>query len=140
MKKILFAILAFSYLGAETITIIESPGRTVEYETVPQTAAKKLNSDQADQSAKQQRYLRYGEQEVITTGSIIVSFTGAVDIDAFAAKYQLANGRELSQMFVIWVFDNHSELDDLHLCAKIGAEEPSIRYAKPDFQANISIP
>ncbi|MDR3162817.1 MAG: hypothetical protein LBT81_03030 [Helicobacteraceae bacterium] len=136
MKASLFFIFPL-LLGAEMITIIDSPDHHTPYSRVEDAAAETLLSAGAQaQKGRTFKYMRYGDPSDIveSAGFVIASFSEEIDIMAFATRYRLSNPRQISRMFHIWAFKNGSDLDDLALCAEIAANEGAIlRYAKPDF-------
>ncbi|MDR0664804.1 MAG: hypothetical protein LBF86_04700 [Helicobacteraceae bacterium] len=122
---------------AETIEIKESPNKNGYYAIAPQTP-----NAQSTDSVKSNRYYKNGDpqQEYVSTGSVIVSFSVAKsqsEIEAFAAKWKLSNAKQINEMFHTWAFNNISSYDDLTLASKIGQEESDISFAKPDFIAKI---
>jgi hypothetical protein len=166
MKLYLLALISAGTLCAQTLVIKESPNRNGYYTIAPapqESAAKSSSSESAAQTptrfyrsvdlkerissavaVKPNRFYRYGDpsQEYVSTNALIVSFEGVKDaeaINAFAAKWNLSNPRQISVMFNTWVFDNPSSDDDLTLSSKIGQGESDIRFAKPDFIAHIEI-
>ncbi|MGE4294300.1 MAG: hypothetical protein AB7E49_01185 [Campylobacterales bacterium] len=130
MLKILLAFSIAVWTLQAGMVVQESADRRVVYEKAPAAAAKSV--------APLQRGTRYfidGDpaQERHSTGRVIVGFESDVDAAAFAQRWQLENPRRISRLFVTWVFDNRSALDDAALASRIAAEEPLIRFAKPEW-------
>lgn len=131
MKKIICLGLCAALLGATQLVIKESPDRTVIYEKAPAPASAKSLSPQS----RGTRYLINGDPLQVreSTGRLIIGFENEIDAQGFAARWHLANPRRISRMFVTWAFDNASAIDDAALAAQIGAQEPGIRFAKPEW-------
>ncbi|GHV03163.1 hypothetical protein AGMMS50229_01480 [Campylobacterota bacterium] len=137
MNKAILMILAAALSAcAETITIVDAPEATTEYTVVPSA-----RSASGGASAKPMRFYRNGDKndEVVATGKIIVSFTGKTDAAAFAKRWGLTNVQLLNEMFNTFVFDNPTADDDVTISAKIAKNESNIRYAKPDFEAKVTL-
>ncbi|GHS87041.1 hypothetical protein FACS189487_02420 [Campylobacterota bacterium] len=157
MKYAIKFILVFctaAILSANEITILESSDREMSYTIAPAEPAKKSlsvnaktseksanNESKIGENAKKYRYFLYGdpEREAISHGSVIVGFKNEADISPLADRYNLKNPQRIGES-LSFVFDNHSELDDLSLCAKIYEESPhAIDSASPNWTTNIEI-
>ena len=68
----------------------------------------------------------------VTDDRIQIAFSGTVDIAAFEKKYALK--RIVTLRKNIYVFENHSTLDDVELCSQLW-EEKNIEYARPLFKS-----
>ncbi|MDR1452207.1 MAG: hypothetical protein LBI57_07780 [Helicobacteraceae bacterium] len=132
MKRLLILAVALTSY-AQTITIKESPDQSRFYTIAPPNES--VSAKSAASKRLKNRYYLFGDPslERVSMGEIIVSFAKETDITAFGERYHLKNPRRISVKFHSWIFENASELDDLSLAAQIGANEPNIRYAKPNW-------
>ena len=136
MRTLLLVTVFLTAICAQ-VAVKEAPGRSVIYELAPE----KKGSAKSVAPGENQKGSRYyingdGDRPIESTGTLIVSFTGEVDAKAFAARWDLQNPRRLSRSFATWAFENASGVDDAALASQIGASEPNIRFAKPEWKAN----
>lgn len=124
IRLILFFTLSLS-LQADLL-IKESPDRVVPYQKDESRGAKSLQNSKI--------YYPYGDttQAKIPTGKLIISFKTPVNLDEFAAAWELTNRKQISQMFDSWVFDTNG--NEVEKASEIGKLD-YIRYAKPEWQS-----
>lgn len=130
MKPIWLIALVGTVLMAQSYTVLEAPGRSVTYEKAP---------ERTDRSLLPGRAIYYiggdPNHPREATGRISVSFTQEVAIEAFVDRYDLKNPRRTSRLYASWSFEVPKGVDVVALSAQIAANEPHLRYAKPDWVA-----
>jgi hypothetical protein len=124
-------------MSAGAIEIKEAPNKSRFYTIAPQEQNASVKNYANGRSPKPNRYYLFGNpnMEAVSTGYIIVGFESEPDIEAFSDRYDLQKPRRISRKFYTWIFENGGDLDDLSLAALIGANEPNIRYAKPEWRS-----
>lgn len=123
---IIFALL--SPIFAQSLTILEAPNRAQTYTPIPKSPDRSLASELT-------LYMDDQGQTHYATNTIVVGFEKAVEIEAFAARYQLENPVKISRLFETWRFEVGSRGDPVAICAQIATQQSALRFAKPEWIA-----